>query len=219
MVTGEKDKLGVEGKMMGELKESQLVITGTDEEIQTVAETVKELRGRMLEKSREVTRQKQAREAELAVRRRAEVRRRALTSTLKARISGGTVHGSRAAGALPLEISFPSIGTRAYPFHMDYAGTSQPRVELVCLRVGTALVLQGLIAAVALLLVGLVSWRDGRLGALLAGVLVLVLVFVLKTGSEALKPYIVMALVGLCLALPIVTSYLVRFIRWRAART
>lgn len=218
LVTGEKDKLGVEGKMMGELKESQLVITGTDKEIQTLTEGINQLRGRMLEKSRAITRQKQAREAQLAVKRRAEVRRRAMTSTLKARISGGTVRGSRAVGAMPLEISFPSLGTRAYPFHMDYAGTSQARVELVCLRRGTALVLQGVIAIAVLLVVGGLSWRDVRLGAPLAGLLVLLLAYILNTGSQAMKPYIIMALVGLCLALPLVVARLVMFKQWRGRR-
>jgi hypothetical protein len=83
---------------------------------------------------------------------------------------------------------------------MDFAGLAQARIELTCLRVGTAMVLQGLVALAVLALIGMVSWRWPRLGLSVAAATALLLVFLLKIAGEAPRPYLAMALVGLCLA-------------------
>ncbi len=78
--------------------------------------------------------------------------------------------GGRAKGALPLEnITFPTAGTVSYEFRMPFAGETQGRITLSCVRVGVALCLQGLIALVVLATVVGFGWRRADLGALAAG--------------------------------------------------
>ena len=66
------------------------------------------------------------------------------------------------------------------------------------------MVLQGVIGFAVLLLVGFVAWRRAWMGGVLLVALALLLVFLLSTAGDAPRPYIVMALVGLCLAAPVV---------------
>jgi hypothetical protein len=163
----------------------------------------------MLEEARRITAEKQRREAEVAARQRAEAERRMAVSTIGAGLKGGTIAGSRGAGIMPLEISFPSFGTRGYPFHLDYAGTSQARIELRCIRAGTAMVLQAFIALMVLLGLGTLTWRDVRAGAVLSVAVALVLIFLWKVCGEAPKQYLAMAFTGICLVLPVILARLV----------
>ena len=200
LVTGREKEVKLKDGTVVTVRNGELHVTGTAGEVRAVAEATKGLRSRMIEQSRQITRAKQKREAALAARRRAALKQRARATTFKMRRHGGTVAGSRAAGAMPLKISFPSVGTKAYPFHMDYAGTSQARIEITCLRAGAAMVLQGVIAIVVLLCVGITSWRNVKIGIPVAVILALLLAFLMTTVGEASKPYIVMALVGLAFA-------------------
>ncbi len=198
------------------LEGGDLVITGHAEVIDEVKRSAAGLRGRMLERTRQITVKKLQQKAESAAKRRAALRDMARASQLKTRVGGGTIVGNRAAGALPIEIDFPRVGTRPYPFHMDFAGTSVARIELTCLRVGTALTVQGLIGIAALALIALTGWHRPRAGLALAVGLVLLSSFVLKTGGEAPKPYAVMALLGACFAVLVPLTRLLAVARQRA---
>jgi len=153
-----------------------------------------------------LTAEKGRRQDALAAQFREEQRRREAAEQVRAvqKVSSGTVTGSRGAGAKPLAIAFPASGTRAYPFHMDYAGTTQPTVELVCLRSGTAIVLQAAVGLLALLVIGFISYRRVSVGLPVAILTALVLIFALTTSGEAPKPYIVSALAGVALAAPVI---------------
>ncbi len=213
LVIGSKDKVDLEGKASVVLRENELVIIGAPKQVTEVSEAAGALRARMLDRSRQITVQKKRREAEQAARRRAALKARQPAAGLGGRGRGGTIRGSRAAGAMPLEISFPSLGTKAYPFHMDYAGTSQARIELTCVRAGAAMVLQGIAGLLVLVGVAGLSWRRPRIGLAGAVLLALLLAFLMKTAGEAPKQYVVMALAGVALALPFVLARLAN--RWR----
>jgi hypothetical protein len=206
LLTAGEEPVEVTGGATVRLGEGELIVEGTEEQIREVQRAADEVRRRMLDKTRENTRIRQEQQEELAAKRRADLKRRQLVSRSIAGMGGGTLAGSRAAGAMPLAISFPSVGTTSFPFHMDYAGTSQAWIELVCLKAGTAVVLQGVLAIVVLFLVGAVSWRGARSGLALSLVLALIFAFMLKVGDEALKQYVVMAIVGLCFAAPFVLA-------------
>ena len=194
-----------------------MIVQGTAEQIREVQRAADDVRRRMVEKTREITRTRQEQQEELAAKRRADLKRRQVVSRSRARMHGGTLAGSRAAGAMPLEISFPSVGTQSFPFHMDYAGSSSARIELVCLKAGTAMVLQGVVAIGVMVLLGAVSWRAPKSGFIVSLALALLLAFLLKVGDEALKQYIVMGIVGFCLAAPFVLTRLAALTHRRAA--
>ena len=216
LVTGKDKKLSLRHGGAVTIADGDLIVEGTEQEIRDVQEAAARLRGAMLEKSREITLARQKQQDEFAARRRAEFKRIAMAAKVKPRLTGGTISGSRGAGAMPIELSFPSAGTIAYPFHMDYAGTAQARIGMTCLRASTAVVTQAMIGMIVLMVVATLSWRRIKLGLPLAVVLALALIFSLRIGDEASKQYVVMALAGLILALPVLFTRLVTLARHAA---
>ncbi len=210
VVSGEEPEALLPSGARIERRANDLVISGPERAVNEAGEMVSRLQGRMVEEVREITRARRQLQAEMDARRRAEARRRQDAVRTLATDAVGTVAGSRGAGALPIEIAFPGFGTEVYPFHMDYAGTVRPRIEVTCLRAGAAMVLQGIVAGLLWLIVSLVAWRMPRAGLGLGAALTVVLVFMLQIGEGAAMQYVVMGLAGLALAAPVL---LVRNIR------
>jgi type II secretory pathway pseudopilin PulG/tetratricopeptide (TPR) repeat protein len=219
LVARQKDKISLPKGGEAVLDGTDVVVRGgSRDDAEELQHAASEVFGRMVAQSREITARKQQAQAALDVQRRAEADRRAsiVKVQAKARAAAGTVSGSRGTGAMPIEIAFPSFGTTAYPFRMDFAGTSQPRIEMTCLRTGTATVLQGLVVLAVCALVSVVSWRRAGAGLVLGAALALVLTIALRTSGEASKQYVVMALAGVCLAAPVVLARLAALAwRWR----
>ena len=218
LVTGRKEQLAQRGGGAVQIEAGDMVLKGLREDNKEMMETAGLLSGRMVRKIQAINREKQRRAAEVAARRRAAMRRIEIAQETRPRRSGGTISGSRGAGAMPLGLSFPSFGTKAYPFHMDYAGDSQARIEMALLRTGTAIVLQGTVTIAVLLLACILSWYRMKIGVPLAVLAALILAFTLRVGGEASKQYVVMALLGLCLAAPVILARLVLFARGRGDR-
>jgi len=220
IVSGKRDNVALDNNGKITRKGDKLVILGTPEQIKEVEDAAGRLHRQMAQQLKNVRRGEQIRAEQDKSRFRAEIRNKELAEQLKAAsaVGGGTVAGSRGAGAKPLAISIPAAGTRAYPFRMDYAGTSRARVELVCLRSGTSIVLQAALGLAVLLVAASVSWRKVSVGAPLAVLAALVLIFLLTTGGQASKPYFVTALAGLILAAPVAVTSLVISLRASRAR-
>ena len=212
LVTGRGGQFALKSGGKVVFADGALVIEGTKDEVQGVQETAGRLRKRMLEHTRTLAQAQQAHEAEVAARRRARMKQVKLAQEVRQRRSGGTITGNRDAGAMPLEISFPSAGTSAYPFHMDYAGISQARIEMTCMRASAAMVVEGALVLLVFAAMGMLSWRSLKAGLPAAVLLALALVFALHTAGEAPKPYIIMALAGLCLAAPVLLVRVVGFL-------
>ena len=216
LVRGRQKRADLNSDTTVRIEQDELQIEGPPGRVQDIVEAARDLRQQMLEKSREITRAKQKREEEIAARRRAEMRRKMAALRLESGGQAGTLTGSRTAGALPLQISFPSVGTRAFPFHMDYAGTSTATIQMTCMQTGLAMVLQGAIAALVFAAVGVLSWRNAGVGLAVATGVGVVLLFMVQMSGEAAAQYFVMALIGLCLAAPFVLGRLLVTLRTRA---
>jgi hypothetical protein len=214
LAAGEKSEVKLSGGGRVEFKAGDLSISGRDEQRRAVEAAASAVREKMLAKARELTAEEKKRGAEVDARRRAEMelRKKLSASAVAAKGKAGTLTGSRGAGAMPLEIRFPSFGTRAYPFHMEYAGASQARIEVACVRSGAALALQGLAGLAVFLMLGFLAWRRPRAGG--AAVLAVgALCAVALTGDDALRPYLVMALAGACAAAVVAAARLWLFHR------
>jgi hypothetical protein len=198
-----------------ELADGDLSVRGTQAEIAEVESAATALQTRMLAKAREVTAARQREESALAARKRAELEQRVQASLVAGGLKGGTISGNRGAGAMALDISFPSFGTRAYPFHMDYAGSSQARIELKCLHEGVALVLQALVGLALLIGLGAAWWRSARAGLILTALAALALVVAWSAGGEIVKQYVVTGVAGVLLSLLV---FLARRAAQRAAQ-
>lgn len=197
------------GGVRAEARRGTLTLEAPAEDARTVLGAADSLRVRLMALRGELLAVESRREAERAARLE---RARALRDAAERMSgdSGGTMAGSRAAGALPLELRFPAVGTVPYPFRMEFAGDSVAKIEVRCVRRGAAMVLQGTLALGVLAGVAGLAWRRPQAAAAAAAVLALVLLFLLKTGGEAPKEYLAVALAGLVLAAPVV---IVRFVQ------
>jgi uncharacterized membrane protein YuzA (DUF378 family) len=86
---------------------------------------------------------------------------------------------------------------------MDYAGSSQARIELKCLHEGVALALQALVGLVLFIGLGAAWWRSGRAGLILTALVALALVVAWSAGGEIVKQYVVTGIAGVILSLPV----------------
>jgi prepilin-type processing-associated H-X9-DG protein len=203
LTTGRTKRIALKSGGAVELTDGELTVHGTQMEIGDIESATTALRTQLLAKAREVTAAREREESELAARKRAELEQRMQASLVGGGLKGGTISGNRGSGAMALDISFPSFGTRAYPFHMDYAGSSQARIELKCLHEGVALALQALVGLVLFIGLGAAWWRSGRAGLILTALVALALVVAWSAGGEIVKQYVVTGIAGVILSLPV----------------
>ena len=215
ITAGQTKRIALKSGGTVELTDGELSVRGTQAEIAEIESAVTALRAQMLVKAREVTAAQEREESELAARKRADLEQRMQASLVGGGMKGGTISGNRGSGAMALDISFPSFGTRAYPFHMDYAGSSQARIELKCLHEGVALVLQALVGLVLFIGLGAAWWRSGRMGLIVTALVALALVVAWSAGGEIVKQYVVTGIAGVILSLLV---FLARRAAQRAAR-
>ena len=215
LAAGEKSELKLSGGGRVEFKDGDLNISGRVEQRRAVEAAASAVREKMLAKARELTAEEKKRDAEIEARGRSqmELRKKLSVAAIAAKGKAGTLTGSRGSGAMPLEIRFPSFGTRAYPFHMDYAGASQARIEVACIRSGAALVLQGFAGLAAFVILGALAWGRPRTGAAVIAAVGLLCALALTGDDEALRPYFVMALAGACAAAVVAVARLVKAYR------
>jgi prepilin-type processing-associated H-X9-DG protein len=201
MVLSDKKAADLPENARLELRDTELAITGTDTQIEGFEQAAADLRAALLQKSREIADQARQRGEEIAQRRRAEFRQRA-ADQLMAGGKAGTLVGNRDAGVMPLEIRFPSFGTRPYPFRMEYAGMTQARVEVRCIRTGAAMVIQGAIGLLAFALLALLGWRSPRTAVVISAILLATCIYLLRVQTGVAVPYYTMAILGAAVAAP-----------------
>ncbi len=209
IVSGDRDTVDLPNDVHVERKDTSIAVEGLQPEVRQFASLLDGLESRALKQAREITRRKQKAEQERATRRRVAARRREAAAQASAQGAGGTVSGSRGAGTLPIEIAFPGFGTQKYPFSMQYAGTSQARLQITCLRSGATMVLQGAVIGIVWLVISLIAWKSLRGGLIVWIVLALACGLLLKLSMGAATQYVTMALVGVVLAIPVI---MIRFI-------
>lgn len=215
LIQRERGEVQLGPNVSARVEEGTLKVEGPPDEVEAVTQSVKRLRQNMLEESRQITKARKERREERAAKRRADMRRRMAELRAESGGQAGTLSGSRAAGALPLEIRFPRAGTQAFPFRMDYAGTATPSIRLTCIRTSLALVLQVGIVALVFAVIGAVSWGRAELGLGLAAVVALLLGIAMQLGGPGPREYIASGLIAACLAVPIVLGQLLlsRYVR------
>jgi type II secretory pathway pseudopilin PulG len=215
MILSDKKSAELPDNARLELKDTELAITGTEKQIEGTEQAAADLRAALIQKGRDLSEQAHQREAQIAARRRAEFEQRAAAEALGgAKI--GTLSGNRGAGTMPLEIRFPSFGTRPYPFRMEYAGMTQARVRVRCIRSGAALVIQGTLGLIAFALLAAFGCRAPRAAFILSVILITACAYLIRTDAGAATPYLIMAILGALFAAPI---WLVRwFIVHRRAK-
>jgi len=207
-------KLKSGGEVRYEGKE--LKIDGTREEIAEWRGAARDLRKRMITETRKASHARQQAAAEVAARKRATIRTKLMTLGLKGTTRGGTISFNRAAGAQSLVLgALPLDGTREYPFYMDYAGASQARITLTCIRAGAAMVLQAVLGLLAAAVAGWVLWQRVKFG--LPGILIaaVTIIFSMRVINQAVHQYLVMILIGLIFA--VVAAAIAAPIRRRCA--
>ncbi len=200
LLKGDRSEARLKDGSVLRFKDGELVVGGPPERVDEVSRAVSRLQDRVLEVARETTRQQKEQQRELVARRREGIRRRLEAAAAASATGPGTISGSRAAGAMPLTISFPSTGTMAYPFRLDYAGVSRARISLTCIRAGAALVLQAVLLAVVFGIVAYVVMRRPGPGLALLVALIAVVGLCMPLAGAGAKPYVLSALAGVALA-------------------
>jgi len=202
LLSGTRDRAEIEG---GEVRidDALLIVSGRATEVAAWRDAVSRLRDAILERSRSQTLARKQAEAEADAHRIAAKRQRAADEALRkgGRMGLGTVAGNRAAGARPVALeSIPVADTRACEFHIPYGGMTRARVRLVCLRAGTALVVQAGLLCLAGAIATAFSLRRPARSLVILIVVAGLLLFAVNMADAASKGYLVMVFAGVAIA-------------------